>query len=159
MSPDREGPVAPARDEGLPEDIASGVVGPETTRRNESSQARSSPDELLELAHDGRAPPVDLLTQAIERARPLVADRSRSTKERIRLLWAAAKMARELGASDVVNRAFMALALKVQLIDSNGRWTGEDVRESVRRYGAEDVAHAIRWALRGWNPFEEGPFE
>jgi hypothetical protein len=48
---------------------------------------------------------------------------------------------------------------EVKLIDSNGRWTGEDVRESVRRYGREDVANTIRWALRGWNPFEKGPLE
>jgi hypothetical protein len=114
---------------------------------------------LLELARDGGAPPVDLLAQAIERARPLVADRSRSTKQRIRLLWAAAKMARDLGASDVVHDTFMVLAVEVHLIDSNGWWTGEDVRESVRRYGAEGVAHAIRWALRGLNPVEEGALE
>jgi hypothetical protein len=103
--------------------------------------------------------PVDLLAQAIERTRPLLADITRPPKERIRVLWAAAKMARDLGAWDVVHDAFMQLAVEVHLIDSNGWWTGEDVRESVRRYGAEDVAHAIRWALRGWNPFEEGALE
>jgi hypothetical protein len=102
---------------------------------------------------------LDLLEQAIERARPLVADRSRSTKQRIRLLWASAKMARDLGAWDVVHGAFVQLAVEVHLIDSNGFWTGEDVRKSVRRYGQEDVEHTIRWALRGWNPFEEGPLE
>jgi hypothetical protein len=103
--------------------------------------------------------PVDLLAQAIERTRPLLADRTRPTKERIRVLWAAAKRARDLGAWDVVHDAFMQLAVEVHLIDSNGFWTGEDVRESVRRYGREDVEHTIRWALRGWNPFEEGPRE
>jgi len=33
------------------------------------------------------------------------------------------------------------------------------VAEHVRRYGAQDVAHVIRWALRGWNPFEKGPLQ
>jgi hypothetical protein len=112
-----------------------------------------------EVAQQAPGQPVDLLAQAIERARTLVVDRSRSTKQRIRLLWASAKMARDLGAWDVVHDVFMQLAVEVNLIDQNGRWTGEDVRESVRRYGAEDVAHAIRWALRGWNPVEEGPLE
>jgi hypothetical protein len=141
--------------EGLGEiDIAGSHVESQNTSRQ-----TSSPAGLLALAREGRALPVDLLAQAIEHARPLVADRSRSTKQRIKLLWAAAKMARDLGAWDVVHDAFMQLAVEVHLIDSNGGWTGEDVRESVRRYGAEDVAHAIRWALRGWNPFEEGALE
>jgi hypothetical protein len=98
-----------------------------------------------------------LLDQAIENVRQLLADPSLSTKARIRLLWATVKEARDLGASDVIHDAFMNLAVDVNLIDSNGRWTGKDVRDSVRRYGAEDVAHTIRWALRGWNPFETGP--
>jgi hypothetical protein len=97
----------------------------------------------------------DLLAHAIERVRPMLA--TGTTKERVHLLWAAAKAARDLGASDVVHDAFMALAVEVNLIDKNGRWTGDDVRESVRRYGREDVEHTIRWALRGWNPFEKGP--
>jgi hypothetical protein len=99
---------------------------------------------------------VDQLAQAIERVQAKLAE-DRPTKERIRILWAAAKKARNLGASDVVNHAFMVLAVEVNLIDEQGRWTGADVRESVRRFGAEDVSHAITWALRGWNPFEEGP--
>jgi hypothetical protein len=102
---------------------------------------------------------VDLLDQVIQMARPLLVDGSRPTKEQIRFLWAAAKKARDLGATDVVHEAFMALAAEVNLIDKHGRWTGTDVRESVRRHGAEDVAHIIAWALRGWNPFENGPFK
>jgi hypothetical protein len=84
-------------------------------------------------------PPVDLLAQAIERTRALLADRTRPTKERVRILWSAAKRARDLGASDVVRDAFAALAVDVALI------------------GREDISHAIDWALRGWNPFEKGP--
>ena len=53
----------------------------------------------------------------------------------------------------------MALAIEVNLIDQHGRWTGSDVRENVRRFGAEDVDHVLRWALRGWNPFEKGQIE
>jgi len=99
------------------------------------------------------------LEQIIDGIRPLVADSSRSTKERIRVLWAAAKKSRELGSSDAIHRAFMALATEARLIDARGRWTGSDVAEHVRRHGTEDVAHVISWALRGWNPFEKGPFK
>jgi hypothetical protein len=97
------------------------------------------------------------LDQVVDTLGPLLADRSLSTKARTRMLWAAAKKAGNLGSSDVVHDAFVNLAVEVNLIDGNGRWTGEDVRESVRRRGREDAAHIIRWALRGWNPFEKGP--
>lgn len=99
---------------------------------------------------------VNLLEQAIERARPLLSDRRKSTNQRVRILWAAAKRARDLGSSDVVHAAFGALAVQTNLIDSRGWWTGTDVRPSVRRYGLDDVDHVITWALRGWNPFEQG---
>jgi hypothetical protein len=108
---------------------------------------------------DGREPAVDLLGEAIERVRPLVADKTKTTKQRIHLLWAAAKKSRDLGAYDVVSDAFMALAVETNLIDERGRWTGEDVRKSERRFGAEDVAHVVNWALRGMNPFEKGPLK
>jgi hypothetical protein len=99
----------------------------------------------------------DMLTKAIDQARERIeAIPPPATKKRVHILWAAAKQARELGASKVVHDAFMALAIDVNMIDKNGRWTGADVRESIRRYGAEDVSHAITWALRGWNPFEKG---
>jgi hypothetical protein len=100
---------------------------------------------------------LDLLDQVIEKARPMLADESRPTKQRILILWAAAKKARNLGASDVVHKAFMVLAAETDLIDKRGRWTGADVRESVRRFGTEDMERVITWALRGWNPFEKGP--
>jgi hypothetical protein len=103
------------------------------------------------------APP-DLLTKAINLARKRIeAEAAPATKKRVHILWAAAKQARDLGASKVIHDAFMALAIEVNLIDRKGRWTGPDVRESIRRYGTEDVSPAITWALRGWNPFETGP--
>ena len=100
------------------------------------------------------APPVavDLLTQAIERVRPMLI--GGTTKQRVRILWAAAKNARNLGASDVVLDAFIQLATEVKIIDEHGHWVGDDVRKSVRRYGAQEVSHLIVWAQRGFNPFE-----
>lgn len=91
-----------------------------------------------------------------ERIRLLLADSSRSTKERLCILWAAAKAARHV---PDVRAAFMALAVESNLIDRGGRWTGDDVRADLRRHGAEDVEHVIAWALRGWNPFEKGPLK
>jgi hypothetical protein len=102
--------------------------------------------------------PADL-AQAIERTRPLLTVGARTTPERIRVLWAAAKRSRDLGAGEVVHDAFMHLAVDGGLIDKRGRWTGTDVRESVRRFGAQDVSHAINWAMRGWNPFDKGPLK
>jgi hypothetical protein len=100
---------------------------------------------------------MDMLSQAIEFVRPMVADANRPTKERIHILWAAAKKSRDLGASDVVQRAFMMLAVEANLIDQRGYWTGADIRDERVPFGAQDVAHVIRWAMRGWNPFEKGP--
>jgi hypothetical protein len=94
------------------------------------------------------------LARVIERTRPPLIG---ATTERIRLLWAAAKRSRDLGASDVVHDAFMQLAIDVDLIDARGCWTGTDVHESGRRFGAQDVSHVISWALRGRNPFDTGP--
>jgi hypothetical protein len=99
------------------------------------------------------------LDQIIDTARPMVADATCSTKQRIRKPWAAAKASRACGASDVIHRAFMNLAVEASLIDRRGHWTGNDVRADVRRHGTEDVAHVITWALRGWNPFETGPLK
>jgi hypothetical protein len=98
---------------------------------------------------------VDPLDGLVERARPmLLADAP--TKQRIRLLWAAAKMASGLVAADVVEDAFIKLAIEVNLIDERGRWTGGDIAEHRIRHGRDDVEHIVRWALRGWNPFETG---
>jgi hypothetical protein len=95
------------------------------------------------------------LFQIIEKTRSMLAQ-TRPTKERIQILWAAVKAARKLGAEDdVVRDAFMALAIETNLINERGYWTGDDVRDYVRRHGAEDVEHVITWALRGWNPFEK----
>jgi hypothetical protein len=97
---------------------------------------------------------IDFLAQAIERVAPMLADAGKPTKERVRLLWAAAKMARDLAASDVIYEAFRSLAIRTNLIDNHGRWTGTDVAEHRRAFGARDVEHVVRWAVRAWNPFE-----
>jgi hypothetical protein len=100
---------------------------------------------------------VDLLSETVVRTRPMVANTARTTKQRLRLLWAAAKQAGDLAALDVVSDSFVTLAVEANLIDRNGRWTGTDVRKGRRGFGAQDVEHVIRWATRGWNPFEKGP--
>lgn len=106
------------------------------------------------LVEPPASPAVDLLAQ-IEQARSLLAADS-PTRTRLAVLWAAAKKARKVAAADVAVNAFMALAIETGLIDEGGRWRGADVAEHCRRYGARDVEHVIRWALRGRNPFEEG---
>jgi hypothetical protein len=96
--------------------------------------------------------PVDLLEQAIANARPMLRDGP--TKARVRILWAAARAARQLAAEDQVHAAFMALAVEVGLIDRRGYWLGEDVRPDIGRHGRQDIAHVLTWALRNRNPFE-----
>jgi hypothetical protein len=111
------------------------------------------------ISDDIALPAVDLLAQAIEQVRASLADETRPTKERVRLLWATAKVSRDLGASDVLADAFMQLAIDVNLIDQSGRWVAPNVRDNTRPFGREDIEHLIRWALRGWNPFEKGPLK
>ena len=130
-----------------------------------SAAARRLPDDddddgeierLFALARGDSSPARDLLQDAFNRARSMLKS-AKSTKERVHILWAAAKSARDLGASDVVHELFTQLAIEVNLIDRSGRWTGSDVRESRRPFGEQDVQHVISWALRGLNPFEKGP--
>ena len=84
------------------------------------------------------------LTQITERIRPRLADRTSPLKTRLRLLWSSAKLARDLGSSDVVRDDFTQLA----------RDTG--LTADLGRHGAVDVEHVVRWASRGMNPFEVG---
>jgi hypothetical protein len=103
------------------------------------------------------------LHDAIANARPLLTNSAAPTKARIRVLWAAAKKVRKeatAGGTPTVDiiAAFMALAVETGLIDAAGHW-GADIRESRRAYGRQDVEHVLRWALRGWNPFETGALE
>jgi hypothetical protein len=97
--------------------------------------------------------PVDLLAEAVEAVRPLL--RAGSTKERVRILWSAARSARGLATEDQIERAFLQLAIEVGLIDQSGYWTGEDVRPDLRRHGRADVLHVLRWAALNRNPFEK----
>ena len=131
----------------------------ERERRAPQSDHRRAELSAVALPPLAPAPGRDLFAQTVEGARPLLADSSLPTKTRIRLLWATAKKARRFGAADVVFDAFTALAVETGLINKRGHWTGTDVRDYVRWHGAEDVAHVITWALRGWNPFEAGPLK
>ncbi len=92
---------------------------------------------------------VDLLTQAIERVRPLL-NREQPLKTRIRVLWAAAKNAHGFAASDVVAAEFIRLACDTGLT--------ADLDNPIRRLsGEETVRHVVSWACRSMNPFETGP--
>jgi hypothetical protein len=118
--------------------------------------ARARNETSLRAAN-GEGGTADLLTQAIEVVSPMLADARKPTKERVRLLWAAAKAARDLAASDVVRETFMAVARRTRLIDERGRWIGADIAEHRRNFGAQDTEHVVQWAVRGRNPFETGP--
>jgi hypothetical protein len=89
----------------------------------------------------------DMLAEAIEHLRPKIADHSLPLKRRIRLIWGAAKVCRELGSSDVVEAELIKLTNEVRLIVHLGR------------HGTEDLVHIIRWGLLGHNPFETGPLQ
>jgi hypothetical protein len=99
-----------------------------------------------------QAATVDLLEDAIARARPMLLEGT--TKARVRILWAAARAARKFGAEDVVRAAFLALAIEVGLIDARGWWIPKDVRPDIRRHGRQDIEHLLAWAARNRNPFE-----
>jgi hypothetical protein len=126
-------------------------------RRGSELEADNEGLNSAELTPSSSSVNKNLLDQAIERIRPMLADASLPTKRRIRLLWAACKMATDLAASDVVESVFNELAIETGIIDGAGRYTSSDIAEDRIRHGAEDVARVIRWAMRGMNPFESGP--
>jgi hypothetical protein len=88
----------------------------------------------------------DLLTQAVAVARRHIESGS-TTQERWRALWAGAKHARRLAASDVVAEEFTELGKQLGLAKGLGRSADEDLR------------HVIDWACRGLNPFGKGPLQ
>jgi hypothetical protein len=94
---------------------------------------------------------IDLLSQAIERVRPML-DRNLPLKARVRVLWAATKNARKFAASDVLATEFSQLARDSGLT--------ADLNDPVRHLsGEETVRHVVSWACRGMNPFETGPLQ
>jgi hypothetical protein len=99
----------------------------------------------------------DSLDSAVAYLRPLLADTTQPTRHRSHLLWATAMRVRDLAGTAATFNALMALAVETDLINQAGGWRGKDVRDTERRHGAEDVAHVIKSALRGFNPFEEEP--
>jgi hypothetical protein len=109
------------------------------------TELRTPPTVVVETAvrkiiASQQAGPVDLLTQAAERVRPILADTTKPIKERVRILWAAVKWSGDLGASDIVHDVFKELAIETGLISHR-------------------ALHVIAWAQRGWNPFEDGPLK
>jgi len=80
------------------------------------------------------------LADAIEQTRVMLTERS-SNKERVRILWSAAKHCRDMAPPETVEAAFLTLAREANLIAALGR------------HGDEDVMHVLRWAASGTNPF------
>jgi hypothetical protein len=85
-------------------------------------------------------PPEDLLSQAVNLVRAEM-DPSLPISERLRTIWAGAHAASDLGAVDVVESEFLALAKECGLYRDLGR-TAES-----------DIKHLIRWAMLGRDPF------
>lgn len=86
-------------------------------------------------------PAVDLLAQASAFLRPRL-DRSFPISERLKTLWAGCVAARDLGAVDVVEAEFLALAREA------------GIHADLGRHADEDLRHVIRMAFRGYNPFQ-----
>jgi hypothetical protein len=114
--------------------------------------APKATDSALTVTVEEPPPPgVDLLSQVIERVRPML-DRKLPLKDRVQALWAATKNARSFAASDVLAAEFCQLA----------RDTGlrADLDDPVRKLsGEETVRHVVDWGCRGMNPFETGPLQ
>jgi hypothetical protein len=84
----------------------------------------------------------DPLSRVATHAALRISNRSVPLKIHLRLFWAYAKAARDLGASDVVEVEFLELARNTGLAADLGRHADEELR------------HVLRWAARGLNPFE-----
>lgn len=84
---------------------------------------------------------IDLLEQAMMFLRPRLAQ-TLPINERLKALWAGCVAARDLGASDVIEAEFLALARETGIADDLGRHAETDLR------------HIIRMALIGCNPFQ-----
>jgi hypothetical protein len=103
-----------------------------------------------------KPPPFGSLDDAVAYLRPLLADATQPTRQRIRLLWTTAKQVRDRAGAAATFNALMALAVETRLINTYG-WTGKDVRDGQHCFGVEDLAHVLKWAMRGMDPFDEGP--
>jgi hypothetical protein len=86
------------------------------------------------------APPADLLSQAVQIVRREL-DPSLPISERLRTIWAGALAASDLGAVDVVEAEFLALAEECGVLRDLGRTAHTD------------LVHIIRWAFVGHDPF------
>lgn len=91
------------------------------------------------------APAVDLLRDALEQGRPLVADTERTLQERLRMFWSVAKAARDLAARDVWGDELVRLAVETGLFAA--------MHKRSYRTSAIDLNHVLQWAWRGRNPW------
>ncbi len=94
--------------------------------------------------YDDTLPPIDLLSQAIKATQRRI-ETATTMRDRLRALWAGAKHARDMAASDVVADEFLQLAKDIGL--ANGQRANEDVK------------HVISWASRGMDPFGKKPIQ
>jgi hypothetical protein len=87
-----------------------------------------------------KAPPVDLLTQAIELVRPHL-ERSKPLEERIKTYWAAIAAANNLAAVDVLREDFL------QLAHDSG------LAADIKQHTDLSLEQILRWGLLRRNPF------
>jgi hypothetical protein len=78
------------------------------------------------------------------------------TKLRLRNLWLSAMAVRDRGDRAELEKHFMDLARESGLIAASR--AHYEAKKQPRRWGEEDVAHVIRWGLRGMNPWCPGEF-
>jgi hypothetical protein len=99
-------------------------------------------ERLIEVARCNRPASVDLLGQAVEKARALLSNRTIPVGDRLITFWAVAKVARDFAAWDVHDSELLRLARETGLAADLGRHAVD-----------EDLRHVISWAWHGTNPF------
>lgn len=86
-----------------------------------------------------------LITSALERARPTIADTARPLRDRLRSWWAIASATRNLAARDVWGNDLVRLAVETGLFAA--------LHKRNRRSSAIDLCHVLAWAWRNKNPW------
>ena len=86
------------------------------------------------------------ITAALERARPLIADKSRPLSERLQTWWAIANATRDLATRDAWGDDLVRLAVESGLFAS--------LHKKAWRSSAIDLSHVLDWAWRNKNPWK-----